>query len=237
LPEFDFMGYVFAAPPQAVVPVDGTTDLFPVHRIYCVGRNYLDHAKEMGFSEREAPFFFMKPADAAVPVPFGSTGEFPYPGESSNVHHEIELVVAIGKGGQRIAAADAVSHIYGYAVGLDMTRRDLQFALRDKGRPWDISKGFDCSAPISPIKQIALTGEITTAQIWLNVNGAKRQASDVAKLIWSVNETIEHLSRFYELRPGDLVYTGTPEGVGAVKPGDEMEGGIAGIGTLKVRVV
>jgi len=231
------MGYVFAAPPQPVVPVDGTTDLFPVHRIYCVGRNYLDHAKEMGFSEREAPFFFMKPADAAVPVPFGSVGEFPYPGESSNVHHEIELVVAIGKGGQRITAADAVSHIYGYAVGLDMTRRDLQFALRDKGRPWDISKGFDASAPISPIKTIATTREITAAQIWLNVNGAKRQASDVAKLIWNVNETIEHLSKFYELRPGDLIYTGTPEGVGAVKPGDEMEGGIAGIGTLKVRVV
>jgi fumarylpyruvate hydrolase len=231
------MGYVFAAPPQAVVPVDGSTDLFPVHRIYCVGRNYLDHAKEMGFSEREAPFFFMKPADAALPVPFGSTGEFPYPGESSNVHHEIELVVAIGKAGSRIPANDAAHHIYGYAVGLDMTRRDLQFALRDKGRPWDISKGFDCSAPISPIKPITVTGEITTAQIWLAVNGAKRQASDVAKLIWSVNETIEHLSKFYELRPGDLIYTGTPEGVGAVKPGDEMEGGIAGIGTLKVRVV
>jgi fumarylpyruvate hydrolase len=231
------MGYVFAAPPQAVVPVDGSTDLFPVHRIYCVGRNYLDHAKEMGFSEREAPFFFMKPADAALPVPFGSTGEFPYPGESSNVHHEIELVVAIGKAGSRIPANDAAHHIYGYAVGLDMTRRDLQFALRDKGRPWDISKGFDCSAPISPIKPITVTGEITTAQIWLTVNGAKRQASDVAKLIWNVNETIEHLSKFYELRPGDLIYTGTPEGVGAVKPGDEMEGGIAGIGTLKVRVV
>ena len=231
------MGYVFAAPPQAVVPVEGSTDLFPVHRIYCVGRNYLDHAKEMGFSEREAPFFFMKPADAAVPVPFGSTGEFPYPGESSNVHHEIELVVAIGKGGSRIGAANAVGHIYGYAVGLDMTRRDLQFALRDKGRPWDISKGFDCSAPISPIKPIAVTGEISTAQIWLNVNGVKRQASDIAKLIWSVSETIEHLSKFYELKPGDLIYTGTPEGVGAVKPGDEMEGGIAGIGTLKVRVI
>jgi fumarylpyruvate hydrolase len=231
------MGYVFAAPPQAVVPVDGSTDLFPVHRIYCVGRNYADHAKEMGFAEREAPFFFMKPADAAMPVPFGSTGEFPYPGESSNVHHEIELVVAIGKTGSRIRATDAVRHIYGYAVGLDMTRRDLQFALRDKGRPWDISKGFDCSAPISPIKPIATTGEVTAAQIWLNVNGTKRQASDVAKLIWNVNETIEHLSKFYELRPGDLIYTGTPEGVGAVKPGDEMEGGIAGIGTLKVRVV
>jgi fumarylpyruvate hydrolase len=231
------MGYVFAAPPQAVVPVDASTDLFPVHRIYCVGRNYADHAKEMGFSERELPFFFAKPADAVVPVSPGTTGEFPYPGETANVHHEIELVVAIGTAGRRIAAADAVNHIYGYAVGLDMTRRDLQFALRDKGRPWDVSKGFDCSAPISPIKPIAATSEIRSAQIWLNVNGARRQGSDVGKLIWNVGETIEHLSKFYELRPGDLIFTGTPEGVGAVKPGDEMEGGIAGVGTLKVRVV
>jgi fumarylpyruvate hydrolase len=231
------MGYVFAAPPQAVVPVDGSTDLFPVHRIYCVGRNYADHAKEMGFSGREAPFFFAKPADAVVPVPPGTTGEFPYPGETANVHHEIELVVAIGKPGRAIAAADAVNHVYGYAVGLDMTRRDLQFALRDKGRPWDVAKGFDCSAPISPIKPIAAVGELRSAQIWLDVNGARRQASDVEKLIWSVGETIEHLSKYFELRPGDLIFTGTPEGVGAVKPGDEMEGGIAGVGTLKVRVV
>jgi len=231
------MGYVFAAPAQAVVPVDGTNDLFPVHRIYCVGRNYADHAKEMGFSEREAPFFFSKPPDAVLPVPFGSTGELPYPTETTNLHHEIELVVAIGTGGSNIAAANAATHIYGYAVGLDMTRRDLQFAMRDKGRPWDVSKGFDNSAPISPIKPASAIGEITGAQIWLNVNGERRQASSTAKLIWSVNETIEHLSRFFELRPGDLIYTGTPEGVGAVKRGDELDGGIEHIGALKVRVV
>ncbi len=231
------MGYVFAAPAQAVVPVDGTGDLLPVHRIYCVGRNYAEHQKEMGFSGREAPFFFMKPADAVLPVPFGATGEMPYPGETGNLHHEIELVVAIGKAGRNIPAATAQQHIFGYAVGLDMTRRDLQFALRDKGRPWDVAKGFDFSAPISPIKPTAVTGEITAAQIWLNVNGQKRQGSDVSKLIWSVNETIEHLSRYYELKPGDLVFTGTPEGVGAVVKGDELEGGIAGLGTLKVRIV
>ena len=231
------MGYVIAAPAQAVVPIDASTDLFPVHRIYCVGRNYIDHAKEMGFSEREAPFFFMKPADAVLPVPFGSTGEMPYPGETANLHHEIELVVAIGRGGRNIAQTDAVKHIWGYAVGLDMTRRDLQFALRDAGRPWDVSKGFDHSAPISPLKPISATGEIKSAAIWLEVNGQKRQSSDVAKLIWNVNETIEHLSKFYALAPGDLIFTGTPEGVGAVKPGDLMSGGIAGIGALQVRVV
>jgi len=231
------MGYAITAPAQAVVPIDGTADLFPVHRIYCVGRNYADHAREMGFSEREAPFFFTKPADAVLPVPFGATGEMPYPGETANLHHEIELVVAIGRGGRNIAQADAAGHIWGYAVGLDMTRRDLQFALRDKGRPWDVAKAFDYSAPISPLKPKSATGEVTSAAIWLEVNGQKRQSSDVAKLIWNVNETIEHLSKFFALLPGDLIYTGTPEGVGAVKPGDLMAGGIAGIGTLQVRVV
>jgi fumarylpyruvate hydrolase len=231
------MGYAFAAPAQAVVPIDGSTDLFPVHRIYCVGRNYADHAKEMGFSEREAPFFFMKPADAVLPVPFGKTGDLPYPGETANLHHEIELVVAIGRAGRDIAPGDAPSHIWGYAVGLDMTRRDLQFALRDKGRPWDVAKGFDFSAPISPLKSIAVTGELTSAAIWLEVNGQKRQTSDISKLIWSVNETIAHLSKYFALMPGDLIYTGTPEGVGAVKPGDALTGGVAGLGTLQVRVV
>jgi len=231
------MGYVFAAPAQAVVPVDGTSELFPIHRIYCVGRNYADHAKEMGFSEREAPFFFAKPPDAVLPVPFGTTGELPYPSETTNLHHEIELVVAIGTAGSNIAAADATRHIYGYAVGLDMTRRDLQLALRDKGRPWDVAKGFDASAPICPIKPVRTTGEIIDARIWLNVNGERRQASSTGKLIWSVNETIEHLSKYFELRPGDLIYTGTPEGVGAVKQGDELDGGIEQIGALKVRVV
>jgi fumarylpyruvate hydrolase len=231
------MGYAFAAPPQPVVPIDGTSDLLPVHRIYCVGRNYAEHQKEMGFSGREAPFFFMKPADAVLPVPFGVVGEMQYPGETRNLHHEIELVVAVGKAGRGIAAADAAKHIWGYAVGLDMTRRDLQIALRDKGRPWDVAKGFDGSAPISPFKPIAVTGEIAGAQIWLDVNGARRQSSDTGQLIWSVNETIEHLSRFFELRPGDLIFTGTPQGVGAVAPGDELEGGVAGLGTLKVRIV
>jgi fumarylpyruvate hydrolase len=231
------MGYVIAAAGQAVVPIDGSTDLYPVHRIYCVGRNYADHAKEMGFSEREAPFFFMKPADAVLPAAAGTVAEMPYPGETSNLHHEIELVVAIGRAGREIAQSHAASHIWGYAVGLDMTRRDLQFALRDKGRPWDVAKGFDCSAPISPLRPIASTGEITAGAIWLEVNGQKRQSSDVSKLIWNVNETIEHLSRYYTLVPGDLIYTGTPEGVGAVKRDDLLSGGIAGVGSLQVRIV
>ncbi len=175
--------------------------------------------------------------DAALPVPFGTTGELPYPSETTNLQHEIELVVAIGKSGASIAAADALKHVYGYAVGLDMTRRDLQLALRDTGRPWDVAKGFDCSAPISPLKPISVTGEILGAQIWLNVNGERRQAGNTSKLIWSVNETIEQLSKFFELRPGDLIYTGTPEGVGAVKRGDELDGGIEHIGALKVRVI
>jgi fumarylpyruvate hydrolase len=231
------MGYVIAAAGQAVVPIDGSTDLYPVHRIYCVGRNYADHAKEMGFSEREAPFFFMKPADAVLPAAAGTVAEMPYPGETSNLHHEIELVVAIGRAGREIAQSHAASHIWGYAVGLDMTRRDLQFALRDKGRPWDVAKGFDCSAPISPLRSIASTGEITAGAIWLEVNGQKRQSSDVSKLIWNVNETIEHLSRYYTLVPGDLIYTGTPEGVGAVKRDDLLSGGVAGVGSLQVRIV
>jgi fumarylpyruvate hydrolase len=231
------MGYAFAAPAQAVVPIDGTTDLYPVHRIYCVGRNYADHAKEMGFSGREAPFFFMKPADAVLPVPWGATGEMPYPGETTNLHHEIELVVAIGRAGRDIAPEAAAAHLWGYAVGLDMTRRDLQFALRDKGRPWDVAKGFDCSAPISPLKPIAATGEITAGAIWLEVNGAKRQSSDIDKLIWNVSETVSHLSKYYTLVPGDLIYTGTPEGVGAVVRGDLLVGGVAGLGTLQVRIV
>jgi len=230
------MGYAIAAPAQAFVPIDATNEVFPVHRIYCVGRNYADHAKEMGFSGREPPFFFTKPADAVLPVAFGATGEMPYPGVTSNLHHEIELVVAIGRAGRDIAQGDAAAHIWGYAVGLDMTRRDLQISLRDAGRPWDVAKGFDHSAPISPLKPIAATGELVSGAIWLEVNGQKRQSSDVAKLIWNVNETIEHLSRYFTLLPGDLIFTGTPEGVGAVKPGDLMSGGIAGIGTLQVRV-
>ncbi len=229
----------FAIPPQAVaaVPVAGSDALFPIHRIYCVGRNYVEHAKEMGATGREAPFFFMKPADAALPVPHGATGEMPYPTMTSDLHHEIELVVAIGKGGKNIAAAEAQQHVWGYAVGLDMTRRDLQGEAKKLGRPWCTGKGFDNSAPISPIHPVTQTGVIARGQIRLDVNGAPRQKSDIEKLIWNVAETIEHLSKYYALQPGDLIFTGTPEGVAAVKQGDVLEGAIDGLGELRVKIV
>jgi len=230
------MGYVFAAPPQAVVPVQGSSDLFPIHRIYCVGRNYVEHAKEMGFTGREPPFFFAKPADAAMPVVEGETGEMPYPSVTRELHHEMELVVAIGKRGANIAAADAPGYIWGYAAGLDMTRRDLQGEMKKQGRPWEIGKSFDVSAPIGSIKPVTKSGIVTSGRIELKVNGALRQQSDVAKLIWNVNETIEHLSRYFELVPGDLIYTGTPEGVAAVQPGDVLEGSVEGVGSIKVRI-
>ncbi len=231
------MSYVFSPAPVASVPVMGCGDQFPVHRIYCVGRNYEEHAKEMGFTGREPPFFFMKPADAIVVVKNGQTGELPYPTLTANLHHEIELVVAIGKGGKNIKAADAFAHIYGYAVGLDMTRRDLQADMKRQGRPWCIGKGFDASAPISPITQITHAGDVANAAIWLKVNGADRQRSNVSSLIWNIAETIEHLSAAWELQPGDLIYTGTPEGVDSVKRGDVLEGGVAGLGTLRLTVV
>jgi fumarylpyruvate hydrolase len=229
------MAYVFPAPPQAVVPVAGSTDLLPVHRYYCVGRNYEEHAREMGFTGREPPFFFAKPADALLPVAEG-TGEMPYPPGTQNLHHEMELVVAIGRRGRSIAAADARSHIWGYAVGLDMTRRDLQGEAKKLGRPWEIGKGFDFSAPVSSVKPIERTGEIASGRIWLKVNGQIRQDSDVSRMIWNVNETIEHLSKYFELVPGDLIFTGTPEGVAAVVPGDVLEGGVDGVGALRVKV-
>ena len=230
------MSYVIPPAPQASVPVVGTTQRFPVHRIYCVGRNYAEHAKEMGFTGREPPFFFMKPADAVLPVNPGETGQMPYPTLTKDLHHEIELVVAIGKGGKHIAAADALSHIWGYAVGLDMTRRDLQGEMKKQGRPWCIGKGFEASAPIGPITPAAQAGDVQQAAIWLQVNGTDRQRSSVGHLIWNIAETIEHLSAAWELQPGDLIFTGTPEGVGAVVRGDVLEGGIDGLGTLRVAV-
>jgi fumarylpyruvate hydrolase len=230
------MAYVFAAPPQPVVPVQGSSDLFPIHRIYCVGRNYVEHAKEMGFSGREPPFFFAKPADAAMPVPEGETGEMPYPPATRDLHHEMELVVAIGRRGANIAAADAPAYIWGYAAGLDMTRRDLQGEMKKQGRPWEVGKSFDFAAPIGPIKPVTQCGLVTAGRIQLSVNGKPRQDSDVSKLIWNVNETIEHLSKYFELAPGDLIFTGTPEGVAAVQPGDLMEGSVEGVGTIRVRV-
>ena len=228
--------YVFTPPAVVSVPVVGSTDRYAVRRIYCVGRNYEEHAKEMGFTGREPPFFFLKPADAIVAVEADSTGSIPYPDLTKNLHHEIELVVAIGTGGKNILAANAHKHIYGYAVGLDMTRRDLQGEMKKAGRPWCIGKGYDHSAPIGPITPMALAGDVNNAELYLQVDGKDRQRSNVAKLIWNVAETIEHLSAAWELMPGDLIYTGTPEGVAAVVSGDTMVGGVAGLGELKVSV-
>lgn len=231
------MSFTFTPPAPVSVPVVGKSERFPVHRIYCVGRNYEEHAKEMGFTGREPPFFFLKPADALLLVNPGETGNMPYPPLTKNLHHEIELVVAIGKGGKNIAAADAISHIYGYAVGLDMTRRDLQGEMKKQGRPWCIGKAFDHSAPMGPITPAAQAGDVVNAELYVQVNGADRQRSHISKLIWNIAETIEHLSSAWELQAGDLIFTGTPEGVAAVVPGDTMVGGVTGLGELKVKVV
>jgi fumarylpyruvate hydrolase len=229
------MSFVLTPPAPVAVPLaDGRS--FPVHRIYCVGRNYVEHAKEMGHSGREPPFFFLKPADAVLPVAEGQTGRMAYPGLTSNLHHEIELVVAIGRGGRDIPVAEAAQHVWGYAIGLDMTRRDLQNEMKKQGRPWCIGKAFEQSAPIGPLHPIARTGRLTKGAITLHVNGQLRQQGDLSELIWSVDEIIAHLSSQALLQPGDLIYTGTPAGVGAVGPGDLMEGRIDGLGTLRVAV-
>ena len=231
------MNYAFPPLPPVSIPVAGTDLAFPVHRVYCVGRNYVEHAQEMGFTGREPPFFFMKPADALVVVGEGCVGEIPYPPGTANLHHEIELVVAIGHGGHDIAAADAGRHVFGYAVGLDMTRRDLQNEAKKQGRPWEIGKSHDASAPIGPIVRCQDAGDVATAGIALEVNGTPRQSSNVGKLIWSIGEIVEHLSKYWTLLPGDLIFTGTPEGVAAVQRGDLMSGRVEGVGTLQVRVV
>jgi fumarylpyruvate hydrolase len=229
----------FVIPPSeiAAVPVADSAQSFPVHRIYCVGLNYSDHAKEMGGTGREAPFFFTKPADAVLPVAAGSVGEMPYPSMTSDLHHEIEMVVAIGKGGRDIAVVDAATHIWGYAVGLDMTRRDLQGEAKKQGRPWATGKSFDFSAPIGPIHPASNFAMKPDAAIHLSVNGVERQRSDIGKLIWNVSETIATLSRYFTLQPGDLIFTGTPAGVAAVKTGDLLEGEIDGLGKLRVKIV
>ncbi len=229
------MSLVLTPPATTVVPTaDGRS--FPVHRVYCVGRNYVEHAVEMGHTGREPPFFFLKPADAVLPVAEGQTGAMTYPSLTTNLHHEIELVVAIGRGGRNIPAAEAAEHIWGYAVGLDMTRRDLQNDMKKQGRPWCIGKAFEQSAPIGPIHPIARSGRLLKGAITLSVNGVQRQKGDLADLIWSVNEIIEHLSAAWLLQPGDLIYTGTPAGVGAVQRGELMEGHIDGLGKLRVMV-
>ena len=230
------MKYAVPVAPIYTLAIVGSDEAFPVNRVYCVGRNYAAHAREMGKDpEREAPFFFMKPACAVVQA--GETPiTIPYPPMTANFHHEIELVVTIGKGGKDIPLEQALTHVHGYAVGLDMTRRDLQLDARDKGRPWEFGKSFTQSAPIGPIHTAAKIGHPASATISLTVNGQHRQSSDITKLIWSVAESIAYLSRYETLEPGDVIMTGTPEGVGAVVAGDVMHGHIDGLTDIIVRV-
>ena len=231
------MRYTLPLPPVISVPVVGSDARFPVHRIYCVGRNYAEHAQEMGQSGSEPPVFFLKPADATLAVEAGATGELPYPPLTRELHHEVELVVAVGEGGRNIAADQAPRHVFGYAVGLDMTRRDLQAQMKQRGGPWDIGKGFDHAAPIGPITPAAQAGDITGGEISLAVNGQLRQRGSLREMLWSVSRVISHLSTAWMLAPGDLIYTGTPAGVAAVQPGDLLEGRITGLEALRVRVV
>jgi fumarylpyruvate hydrolase len=228
------MTLVIPPTPQATVEVAGTEARFPVHRIYCVARNYAKHAREMGMDpDREPPFFFSKPADAIV----ANGTPVPYPPRTANLHHEIELVVAIGTTGRDIPPASALSHVFGYAVGNDLTRRDLQFDAREQRRPWDVAKGFDCSAPLSAIRPVADVGHLQRGAIWIEVNGESRQRADLSEMIWSVPEIIAELSTYFELRPGDLIFTGTPEGVGPVERGDSLVGGVDGLETLRTTIV
>jgi len=228
------MTYVIPAPAQTSVEVAGSGERFPVHRIYCVGRNYAAHAREMGMDpEREPPFFFSKPADAVVP----NGAPVPYPPRTGNLHHEIELVVAIGTGGRDIPLASALTHVFGYAVGNDLTRRDLQLAAREKGQPWDVSKGFDRSAPVTAIRRAAEVGHPERGRIWIEVNGELRQQADLSEMIWNVPEIVAELSTLFDLAPGDLIFTGTPAGVGPVQRGDSLVGGIDGLETLRTTIV
>jgi fumarylpyruvate hydrolase len=227
------MSFVFPPPPVASVAIHGADARFPVRRIFCVGRNYEAHAREMGKDpSREPPFFFLKPADAVVDD--GAT--IPYPPETQNFQHEIELVIAIGTGGVDIPEAKALDHVFGYAVGIDLTRRDLQLKARDQGRPWDWGKGFDQSAPIAPIRPAAEVGHPSKGRIWLSVNGIVKQDQDIADLIWSVPEIISIASRSMRLMPGDLIMTGTPAGVSPIVVGDVVTGGIDGLGKIGMTV-
>jgi 2-keto-4-pentenoate hydratase/2-oxohepta-3-ene-1,7-dioic acid hydratase in catechol pathway len=223
--------------PQPTLPVVGSAELFPVRRIYCIGRNYAAHAREMGSDpNREPPFFFQKPSDAVQFVAPGSTGEHPYPPLTKNYHYEIELVAALHRGGRNVPPEQALDLVYGYAIGLDMTRRDLQRAMGDEKKPWEIGKSFDRSAPIGPIHRVAQVGHFTQGSITLKVNGQLKQNADLKQMIWSVAEQISKLSQAFELKPGDIIFSGTPENVGPVVPGDVMQGEIAGLPVLSVRV-
>ena len=227
------MSYVFPPAPQVSVPVAGSDAVFPVRRVYCVGQNYADHAAEMGADGRQPPFFFSKPADALVP----GGGDVAYPPATDNLQHEVELVVALAGGGAALSPAKALECVFGYAVGIDLTRRDLQHAAKGKGHPWDMSKGFDQSAPIAAIQPLASVGHPAQGAIWLKVNGQQRQSGDLEQMSWKVAEVIANLSTYVALAPGDLIFTGTPAGVSTVVRGDLLEAGIAGVGELNVRLV
>ncbi len=225
--------YVIDPPPQPALPVAGSSQLFPVRRLYCVGRNYAEHTREMGFDpDKEPPFFFMKTPDA-----LRTDGKFPYPPGSKDVHWEIELVVALKSGGRNIKAADALSHVYGYAIALDMTRRDLQGEAKKTGRPWEVGKAFDDAAPCTAIQPASKIGHPSKGAIWLDLNGVRKQTGDLAQMIWDIPSQIEYLSGLWELKAGDLIFTGTPAGVGAVKKGDHLKGHVDGVGDLDVTVV
>ncbi len=227
------MDYVFPPPLQSSVAVAGSTARFPVRRVYCVGRNYAEHAREMGADSREPPFFFSKPADALVP----GGGDVAYPQATDNLQHEVELVVALRQGGVRIPLEQALDCVFGYAVGFDLTKRDLQQRSKEKGQPWDMGKGFDQGGPIGEIQTVAQVGHPAQGGIWLKVNGELRQDADLAQMTWKVAEIIANLSTYIALAPGDVIFTGTPAGVSTVLRGDVLEGGIVGIGELRIRLV
>jgi fumarylpyruvate hydrolase len=232
------MAYVIPAPSIPALPVAGTADLFPVRRVYCVGRNYAAHAREMGGDPtREPPFFFMKPADALQPIADGATVDHPYPPKTGNYHFEIEMVVALAKGGRDIPVEQALDHVFGYAVGLDMTRRDLQDEAKQLRRPWELGKAADLSGPVGPIHPVSAVGHLANGTISLTVDGAGKQKADLSDMIWSVAEQIAYLSTYFELAPGDVIFSGTPDGVGAVTQGQTMVGAVEGLGEIRLRVV
>ena len=226
----------YVVPPLDVtsLPVTGSDARFPVRRVFAIGQNYAEHVVEMGgVPEKKTPLFFTKPADAVV----AEGGDIPYPTMSKDVHHELELVVALREGGKNIPVDQAANHIFGYGVGIDFTRRDLQFAAKEKGRPWDVAKGFDHSAPVSAITPVEQAGDMTSGAILLKVNGEVRQNGDLKDMIWSIGEIISELSRYFELKAGDLIFTGTPSGVSAIKPGDEIVGKIGSLESLSCRIL
>ena len=229
---------VIPNPTRIALPIVGCDDLFPVRRVYCVGRNYGAHAREMGADpDRDPPFFFLKPADALQVVPGAEPVDHPYPPRTANYHFEVEMVAALGRGGRDISAEEAEDHVYGYGVGLDMTRRDLQDEAKRLSRPWDLGKGADASAPIGPIHPASMVGHPARGTITLDVDGRRRQSGDLSEMIWSVGEQVALLSTYFELHPGDLVFTGTPAGVGPVLRGETMRAAVEGLGAISLRVV